>query len=117
MAGGSRAWYLARPEAEHVDGHGRRGRVFIVRPDDRGDDLLRFDAGTGVQERLGRRRRSPGITLDDGKLWLSSLVSDDVADGGDPTSGLECLDLDGRGQFQIEWPGQIHALASRGRRN
>jgi hypothetical protein len=67
-----------------------------------GDDLPRSDAGTGGPERLGRRRRSPQIALDDGKLWPSSLLSDDAAGGGDPASGLECLDLDGRGQFHIE---------------
>ena len=41
-----------------------------------------------------------------GSIWV------DAADDEDPASGLECLDLDGRGQFHIERPGQIDALAA-----
>jgi len=112
VAQGARAWYVATPEAEHVDEHGRPERATVMRLDDLGDDLLRFDAGTGGQERLGRRRISPEIALDEDRLWVSSELPDDDSDGEDPTSSLECLDLDGRGQFHIERPGQIDALAA-----
>jgi len=112
LAQGTRAWYVATPEAEHVDEHGRRGRATVMRLDNLGDDLLRFDAGSGGQHRLGRRRISPEIALDEDRLWVSSELRDDDSDGEDPTSSLECLDLDGRGQFHIERPGQIEALAA-----
>ena len=54
VASGSRAWYLASPEAERVGEHGRRGRALVITADGPGSDLLRFDAQTGSLDRLGR---------------------------------------------------------------
>ncbi len=114
VASGSRAWYVAAPEADHVDEHGRPGRAFIITPEGPGEDLLRFDARTGTQERLGRRpwAVSPELALDDGRLWISgSREDDEFDDDEDPVSTLHCLDLDGRELLAIERPGQIDALA------
>jgi len=113
VAAGSRAWYLARPEAEHTGPGGRRERAVIVTGDGLGTDLLRFDARAGSRDRLGRRPEgSPSLALDDERLWISGLLADDVTAVEDPTSGLECVDLDGRGLLRIERPGQIDAMAA-----
>jgi hypothetical protein len=115
VASGSRAWYVATPEAEHVDEHGRRERGFVITPEGPGEDLLRFDARTGAQEQLGRRRWvvSPELALDEDRLWISGGREEDefADDDEDPVSTLHCLDLDGRELLTIERPGQIDALA------
>lgn len=112
VASGSRAWYLARHEVEHVGEHGRRERAVIFTPEGPGSDLLRFDAQTGTLDRLGRRAwASGGMALDDERLWIAGFRDDDADDDEDPTSSLDCVDIDGRGLFVRERPGQIDALA------
>jgi len=113
VAGGPRAWYLASPEVDHVDEHGRRQRGMVITSDGPGSDLLRFDAQTRALDRLGRRPwASGGMVMDDERLFIASTRDDEFADDEDPTSSLDCVDVDGRGLFVMERPGQIDALAA-----